>query len=170
MHERTKSFIIYSAKCVTGTLVVLTVSKMFSVLTYADTIWCLFSVLLVLSPEGTDSITLAFTRIKANLLGAAVGFLFITLFPHAANMWTLSLVIVITIGIGFVLKLDASLRPALVAVIIITMPQSSIPSLNTPVERVIAVIAGCFLGVGITYLFHFRQKHPQPVPKEEGNE
>ncbi len=62
------------------------------------------------------------------------------------------------VAIGYLLKLDVALRSALIADIIITMPKDTIPTLSTPIERVIAVIAGCVLGIGITYLFHFKER------------
>ncbi len=170
MSERLIDFLTYSAKCVTGTLIVLSVSKGFSSLTYSDTLWALFSVLLVLSPDGKDTVTLALTRIKANLLGAGVGFIFITLFPNDMNMWTISLVLFCTLGIGYLLKLDSTLRSALCAAIIITMPQHEVVSTTTPVARVISVIAGCLLGICITYVFHFKQRAVAGKPDDKPNE
>ena len=157
--ERIKDFLIYATKCAVGTIIILTLTSIINGLTYYDTIWCLLSMLLILSPDGMDSVTLAFNRIMANILGAGVGLMFITLLPQMMDMWILILVIITTLAIGYAFKLDASLRSALVAAIIITMPQDAIQSMNTPIERVIAVISGCFIGVAITYAFHFRKKN-----------
>lgn len=157
--ERIKDFLIYATKCAVGTIIILTLTSLIKGLTYHDTIWSLLSMLLILSPDGMDSVTLAFNRIMANILGAGVGLLFITLLPQMMDMWILILVIVTTLATGYALKLDASLRSALVAAIIITMPQDAVQSMSTPVERVIAVVAGCFIGVAITYAFHFRKKN-----------
>ena len=66
MTDRIKSLLIYAGKVATGTISVFTLSSLFQ---YADVGWCLISVMLVLSPDGRDSLTLAVTRIKANLVG-----------------------------------------------------------------------------------------------------
>lgn len=36
--------------------------------------WCLFSIILVLTPDRKDSINMALTRIKANVVGAVIGY------------------------------------------------------------------------------------------------
>ncbi len=170
MNDRLKSFITYSAKCITGAVIVLSVSHLFPKLTYADTIWCLFSVLLVLSPDGKDSISLAFNRIKANLMGATIGFVFITLFPHHITLWIISFALLVTLAAGYLLKWETAIRPALVAVVIIIMPQNAMPSVNTPIARVISVAVGCLLGIAITYVYHFRQNQNQVEKEEEQTE
>lgn len=157
--ERIKDFLIYATKCAVGAVIVLTLTNIIDGLSYHDTIWSLLSMLLILSPDGMDSVTLAFNRIMANILGAGVGLLFITLLPQMMDMWVLILVIITTLGVGYAFKLDASIRSALVAAIIITMPQDAVQSMTTPVERVIAVIAGCCIGIVITYAFHFKKKN-----------
>lgn len=156
--RRIKDFLVYAAKCAVGTLIILTVTGIIEGLTYHDTIWCLLSMLLILSPDGTDSLTLAFNRIMANILGGGVGLIFLTLMPQMMDIWVVILVITTTLAIGYVCKVDASIRSALVAAIIITMPQDAVQSFNTPIERLIAVFSGCFVGVLITIIFHFREK------------
>ncbi|MFX8362502.1 FUSC family protein, partial [Acinetobacter baumannii] len=81
-------FLIYAAKCVSGVLIVSTLSWL---LNYTEFAWCLISVILVLSPDGKDSVSLAFNRIKANLVGAGVGLLCLLFFT--SNMWSISLAV-----------------------------------------------------------------------------
>jgi len=80
-----KTLGVYIAKCVTGVLLSSLLSVFFS--QWIDYSWSLISVVLVLSPEGTDSVELALTRIKANLVGAAIGVLLLfTLIPAPWNI------------------------------------------------------------------------------------
>lgn len=151
MAERLRSLLIYAAKCVTGTLIVFILS---SLLHYDDIGWCLISVILVLSPDGKDSISLAFTRIKANIIGAAVGVL--CLFISPMNMWVLSLGLTITLSFCYLLRLDAGAKSALAATVIIMLHEKGQHVWDTALERVIAVLAGCILGLVITFIFHFK--------------
>jgi uncharacterized membrane protein YgaE (UPF0421/DUF939 family) len=153
MGERIKSLLIYAAKCVTGTIIVFIFS---SLLNYKDLGWCLISVILVLSPDGTDAVTLAFTRIKANTIGAGVGLLCLLISPM--NMWVLSLALIVTLIFCYLFKLDAGARSALAATIIIMLHEEGKHVWDTALERVIAVLGGCILGLLITFAFHFNLK------------
>ena len=153
MNERIKSLLTYSAKCVTGTLIVFILS---SLLNYKDLGWCLISVILVLSPDGKDSVPLAFTRIKANITGASVGVLCLLISP--TNMWVLSIALTVTLALCYLFKLDAGVRSALAATIIIMLHEEGKHIWDTALERVISVLAGCLLGLIITFAFHFRTK------------
>lgn len=82
MNDRVKTLLVYIAKCVLGVVIVYTVSTLINYKTFG---WALISVILVLSPNGEDSMTLAFTRIKANLVGASVGILCLLVSPN--NVW-----------------------------------------------------------------------------------
>jgi uncharacterized membrane protein YgaE (UPF0421/DUF939 family) len=153
MSERLKSFLIYAAKCATGALVVFIIS---SLINYTDIGWCLISVMLVLSADGKDSVSLAFTRIKANAVGVSMGVLF--LFIAATNMWVLSAALVATLGLCYVFKLDAGIRSALAATIIIMLHQEGRHIWDAALERIIAVLSGCVIALIITFIFHFKTK------------
>ncbi|MBC7384285.1 MAG: FUSC family protein [Bacteroidia bacterium] len=150
MTEKTGSLLIYASKCVTGTLIVFTLSYF---LNYHDVAWCLISVILVLAPDRKDSVILAFTRIKANLAGVSSGLVCLLLFP--VNMWIISLALTLTLSLCYLLKLDNAERSALAATIIIMLQVEGKQVWVTALERVIAVLAGCILGLLITYIFHF---------------
>ncbi len=153
MSERIKSLLTYAAKCVTATLIVFSLSSLFN---YKDIGWCLISVILVLSPDGKDSLSLAFTRIKANIVGASVGLL--CLLVSSNNMWILSIALAITLCFCYLFKFDTAMRSALAATIIIMLHEEGKHLWDTALERVIAVLAGCALGLLITFAFHFNIK------------
>lgn len=150
MSPRITSLIIYASKCVTGTLLVFFIS---SLIQYTDFGWCLISVILVLSPDGKDSVALAFTRIKANVVGAGVGIICLLISP--TNIWILCVAVSLVISLCYLFKLDAGARSALAATIIIMLHEEGRHVWDTALERVIAVLAGCLLGLVITFIFHF---------------
>jgi len=163
MTDRVKSWLIYAGKVAAGAISVFTLSSYFQ---YADVGWCLISVMLVLSPDGKDSLTLAVTRIKANLVGAGVGVGFLLI--AVPNMWLIAASLVVTLGICYLLKLDAGIRSALAATIIIMMHETGKHFWDTAFQRIIAVLAGCVLGLIITFVFHFKIKpEEKPVTTEQ---
>lgn len=114
--------------------------------------WCLISIILVIGPDQKDAISLAMARIKANLLGASIG---LTLFwIHPINLLMITIGIVIAIIVGQLLKLETATRTAVIAVLIITMHEPGQHFWDVVIERTIAVITGCLVGVVLTYLFH----------------
>lgn len=147
--QRIKRVLTYAAKCVTGVLVVLGLSWATN---YKDIIWVLISVMLVLSPDGSDAVTLAVTRIKANIVGGIVGFLLILIHPHLILMMCVA--VFITVVICNLLNLEAATRTALAATIIVMTHEAGTHVWDTAVERVLSVLAGCLLGLVITFIFH----------------
>jgi uncharacterized membrane protein YccC len=154
MSERLRSLLTYSGKCVTATLIVFMLSLLVN---YHDIGWCLISVILVLSPDGRDALSLAITRIKANLVGASVGLVCLLIAP--ANMLTVSIALFITLSLCYFFRFDAAVRSALAATIIIMLHEEGKHVWDTAIERVIAVLAGCILGLVITYVFHFKSRY-----------
>jgi uncharacterized membrane protein YccC len=147
--QRTKRVLVYAAKCVTGMLVVLGLSW---AVNYKDIIWVLISVMLVLSPDGSDAVTLAVTRIKANIVGGASGFLVILLHPNMILMMCSA--IFITVVLCNLFNLEAATRTALAATIIVMTHEAGQHVWDTALARVSAVFAGCLLGLLITFIFH----------------
>lgn len=153
---------IYAAKCVTGAVIVFVLS---SLLHFKDIAWCLISVILVLSPDGKDTIRLAFTRIKANVVGAGVGLLCLLISP--TNIWILSVALTVTLTLCYFFKLDAGARSALAATVIIMLHEEGRHVWDTALERVVAVLAGCALGLIITFVFHFDIRKPGEIIKTD---
>jgi len=151
LSDRIKSLIIYAAKCATGSLAIFSIA---SLINFTDLSWCLISVILVLSPDAKDSVALAVTRIKANIVGAGVGVLCMLIYQP--NMWMISLALVITLSLCYLFKLDAGIRSALAASIIIMLHQEGRHLWDAALERIVSVLAGCLLALIITFLFHFR--------------
>ena len=115
---------------------------------------CLISTLLVLSADGKDSVTLAMTRIKANVLGATVGVICLLFFP--ANGWLITSAI--TLSFCYLFKPDARICSAIAAPIIIMLHEEGKHVWDTAIERVIAVFVGCISALVITFIFHFKSK------------
>lgn len=144
-----KRLIIYIAKCVTGVLIAFALAKL---LHYNDYIWCLISIILVLSPDAKDALPQATNRIKANLIGAAAGSLMLLF--HPLLIIVVAGAVIITIVVCYFAKLENPTRSALAATIITTIHESGKHVWDTALERVIAVVAGCFIGLIITFTFH----------------
>lgn len=151
VEKRIKELLIYGAKCVCGAILVIFISGLFH---YREMGWPLFSVILVLSPDGEDAVQVALTRIKTNAIGASIGLLCLLIAP--ANMWTISLALFSTLCFCYYFKLEDSARTALAAAVIIMLHESGKHYWDNALQRVIAVFSGCMLGLLITYLFHFK--------------
>jgi len=162
MNINFKRLLIYMGKCVTGALLVYLIAWL---LDYNEYIWALISVMLVLSPDGTDAVSLAMSRIKANLVGAAAGLIMHTLHPPTVIMVCGG--IAITVAACTLLKLEASTRSALAAAIIVALHEAGRHIWDTALERVLGVLAGCLLGLLVTFIFHSRfTTHPAETPAQ----
>jgi uncharacterized membrane protein YgaE (UPF0421/DUF939 family) len=147
MDANTKNYLIYASKCVVGTILVFIFAS-----NYKNMSWSLISIMLVLSPEGVDAISLALNRIKANFIGAAVGLL--CLLIDSTNVWLLCLGLVVSLGICYFFQLENGARSSLAATIIVMLHEEGKHFWNTALDRVIAVVVGCLLGLVITFVFH----------------
>lgn len=160
-----KRLLVYMAKCVTAVLVAFLLAQLFH---YNDYIWGLISTILVLSPDGTDAFTLATGRIKANLIGAGAGLIMLLL--HPLTVVAVAGAIAITVIACYFAKLENPTRTALAASIIVTVHESGKHIWDVALERVIAVLAGCLLGLLITLIFHSRFiTRPAEAPVEQGD-
>jgi uncharacterized membrane protein YgaE (UPF0421/DUF939 family) len=159
-----KRLIVYVANCVTGVLIAFLLAQL---LIYSDYIWGLISVILVLSPDGNDALTLAMSRMKANLIGAAAGLVMLLLHPITVVM--VAGAVAITIVVCYFVKLENPTRSALAASIIVTLHETGKHIWDVALERVIAVVAGCLLGLIITYVYHSRFiTQPVEAPHSQG--
>ena len=149
MSERLQGLLIYIVKCTIGVLTVFSIS---SLIHYTNTGWSLISVLLVLSPEGKDAVKIALDRIKANVIGASCGLVCLLLGSSLALGITCA--VALTLCACHLLKLDTASRSALAAAVIIMLRPEGAHMWSTAIERVIAVFAGCLLGLLITFIFH----------------
>jgi uncharacterized membrane protein YgaE (UPF0421/DUF939 family) len=167
LSARNKTLAIYAAKCVTGILLCFPIFIFLN--QWVDYTWSLISVVLVLSPEGKDALSLALTRIKANFVGAGTGLLILLL--HIPSPWNLAAGAITSLFICDRLKLNAGARSTLAAMIIILLHQEGTfagPHLwDSALSRIVAVVSGCLLGLLITYIFHSIFKINVPVSVTE---
>jgi uncharacterized membrane protein YgaE (UPF0421/DUF939 family) len=120
------------------------------------------SAVLVTQPDLHASWKASLLRVIANLAGALGGavLLELTRQPLAA----MGLGIVLTGLICFLLKLDDALRPAFVAVIIVTLIGENNHWQNVA-NRVIAVIIGCLCALVVGFLFDKMSSLGRPATK-----
>lgn len=150
MDQKQIDFLLYVAKCLIGTIIGFLIYRAYP----EGGAWSLVSILLVLSPEGKDAVTLAEVRIKANLVGAGTGLLLFFIHPPALIMICLGVIIVLVIC--EFLKLQVATRSALASVIIICIHQSGQYFYQVALERAAGVIGGCLIALLITYLVHYK--------------
>lgn len=148
MTQRQRSLLLYIAECVAGTAIGFYIYSVYPTIGA----WCLISIILVLAPDRKDAMTLAKTRIKANLVGAAIGL--IIFFIHPVNLLMICIGITSSIIACELLKLQPATRSAAIAVLIITMHESGKHFWNVALERAGGVLAGCVIGMLITWSFH----------------
>lgn len=111
--------------------------------------WSLISVVLVMSPENDKK--LAYQRIEGNVLGSAIGL--VLFFIPLPTVLILCLGIGFTIFTGFLLKLNASVRTAVAANIIVLFQEKEAHNWHIALNRVGCVLVGCVVGFVIIVLF-----------------
>jgi uncharacterized membrane protein YgaE (UPF0421/DUF939 family) len=144
--------LLYIGKCITATVVVFILSM---ILHYPDYSWCLISAILVLTPESSEALPLALTRIKANFIGGSVSIICLLVPLPMQPMMIVAMVISI-LGCQY-FKLMTGSRAAIAAVIIIMLhgQEHQEPFFwITTFKRLAAVIIGCIIGLLVTMLFH----------------
>jgi len=149
LKTRYKSLSVYILKAIAAVLL----SYVASILVHwLDFAWCLISSVLVLSPEGTDAMPLALTRIKANLVGAFSGLLIlITALPVPYNMGAGAIV---SLFLCDLFKLNTGAKSTLAAMIIVLMHPEGVHVWDASLGRISSVIFGCVLGLIVTFVFH----------------
>ncbi|HEY2759838.1 MAG TPA: aromatic acid exporter family protein [Pirellulales bacterium] len=151
MYPDRKNLLLYVAKCITATVIVFLVARVFQ---DQDVIWPLVSAILVLSPDNQEALPLATARIKANVMASVVAL--VCLLPGPANLVTINIALALTIGLCSLFRLMDGSRSALAAVIIIMLHEPGKHLWDAAAERAGTVIAGCVLGLLITLAFHRR--------------
>jgi hypothetical protein len=110
--------------------------------------WALVSAVLVLQPGMDQSYATALVRVVANIIGASVGLLAAYVLGFGVGQ-VLAAVAIISL-ICEPLRLDLGLRSACVAAIIVILGSSERAQLvASGLERMVAVIAGCVLALGV---------------------
>jgi len=159
LKARYKSLSVYILKTMAAVLLSYFASMLVHWLDFA---WCLISSVLVLSPEGTDAMPLALTRIKANLVGAFSGLLILLVdIPVPYNMGAGA---VVSLFLCDLFKLNTGAKSTLAAMIIVLMHPEGAHVWDASLGRISSVIFGCLLGLIVTFVFHklFRIKTQVP--------
>jgi uncharacterized membrane protein YgaE (UPF0421/DUF939 family) len=159
---RYKSLFIYISKIAAA---VLLISWLAHFVPFMDYSWCLISSVLVLSPEGKDSVELALTRIKGNFVGASCGLIMLAL--QIESPYNIILATALSLIVCDQLKLNAGARSTLAAAVIVLLHQEGTHIWDGALGRVIAVIAGCIISLAITFLFHSIFKIEIPTVNSE---
>ncbi len=63
--------------------------------------------------------------------------------------------VVMTISIGISMRLTNATRSALASLVIVLMHEQQESSWNIAVERMLCVVAGCFIAIIVTYMIGF---------------
>lgn len=88
---------------------------------------------------------------KANVIGAIVGLL--AFFSHLPGAVSLCTAVVATVFVCYFFKLKTPSRSALAAVVIVLIQEEAENTARAATERMLCVIAGCVVGLAVTFLF-----------------
>jgi Predicted membrane protein len=139
------NFWIYVAKCLVGLTVCYLIDAF---LPGRRLYWSIISVLLVLSPDDSESRKLPFTRMKANIVGSVIGLgCFMLPIPSLAAMLT---GVVLTLVVCSFLSLGAGTRSALAALVIVLIQEYIDQEPVSAFQRMLSVLLGCLVGLGVT--------------------
>jgi uncharacterized membrane protein YgaE (UPF0421/DUF939 family) len=164
-YKRLAPYAPYIVKCLTGVAICY---FLFIEITQYPFYWAIISVVLAISADNSNQV--AYDRMKANLLGCGVG---IGLYPlHLPELVALCIGVGLTIVIGIGLKLTSPLRPALSALVIVTINEQR-AGRWVPVERVACVVAGCLVALLVSLLVNllvrrYSVKETAGLSKSEG--
>lgn len=136
---------MYTAKCVVGFIIGY---SLYTAIPQYEVYWTLLSILLVLTPEDKDAKRLAFERMKANLIGSVVALVLFLI--HKPNLTLIIIGVLAIIAICHVMNLLNVARTAMATLIIVLIYEQETTSWLGAVERLVCVVGGCLIGLGIT--------------------
>ncbi len=108
------------------------------------------SAVLVTQPNLHSSLQASFMRVVANLAGAFGGAALLILIRQP--IVAMAVGVLVTGLMCYLLKQDDALRPAFVAVVIVTLIGEN-SKWHSSLDRVVAVIAGCLCALAVGFLF-----------------
>jgi uncharacterized membrane protein YccC len=138
---------------------------------YHEISWAIISTMLVISPDSREAPHLALTRIKANIIGGLASLLFLLILPP--GLIAICLALSVTILFCYFIKVMPGSKSAVAAVIIIMLhgiDEGQAHFWEITLLRVASVIAGCVIGLLITYLFHWKIHFGKSGDGEESGE
>lgn len=158
-----QSLWLYIAKCCAG-VVIVHVLALFTA-EYINPVWCLLSILLILTPDSKEAVPLAVTRMKANVCGVIAAVAVLSF--GVTNTTTLCLAFAIAIVLCHLGEVMPGCRSAICAAAVILWhePGEHPHVWQASLSRLAAVSVGCLIGVGLTLLFHRNRekKHAEPT-------
>ncbi|KGE16093.1 FUSC family protein [Sphingobacterium deserti] len=109
--------------------------------------WSLLSIILVISPEETDSKRLSIERFKSNFVGSFVALLCIIV--NGNSLYMIVIGIIVTILVCRFFNIMNMARVAVVALLIIMVQPHQEELSYTPIFRFTSVAIGCLIGLTI---------------------
>ena len=125
------------------------------------------SAVLVTQPDLHSSFKASLMRVVANLAGAFGGAALLA--ATGQPVVAMAIGVLVTGLVCYLLKQDDALRPAFVAVIIVTLIGENSKWHNS-VDRVIAVVIGCVCALVVGFLFDKLSGVPKLLKKQDGGE
>ena len=148
MPSRHLEAVIFSAKAAVASV---SAALCYEFLTLPGTPWvAAVSAVLVTQPSLHSSFKASLLRVVANLAGAFGGAVLLALISQP--LVAMAIGVMVTGLVCYALKLDDALRPAFVAVIIVTLIGENSKWHNS-LDRVAAVIIGCACALIVGFLF-----------------
>ena|ERR1035441_1731844 len=145
----TFEFYEYVVKCLAGVTLGYLLLKAFP-LQSGQYYWLLISILLSITHDNNSKV--AVDRMRGNIVGSFVG-LFAFLLHNPPNLLTVCIGVALTIALCFYLDLIGVCRTALVGFIIVIIYEEAHSSWTGAIYRMISVVLGCLIGLGINYTF-----------------
>jgi|SRR5450756_726565 len=169
MPPRHVEAIIFSAKAAVATVVAVLCYKFFKLPGFP---WvAAVSAVLVTQPDLHASFKASFMRVIANLAGVLGGAALLAL--TGQPVVAMAIGVLLTGLICYILKQDDVLRPAFVAVIIVTLIGEN-DKWQASMDRVIGVVIGCACALGVGFLFdktsNFVSFQPKDGSKKSGQQ
>lgn len=158
-------FGLYLVKCLLGASACYGLYVLFPDIQFS---WSIVSVLLVLAPDFHDSVKLAVARMKANIIGAAIGLG--TFLVRTPDLWSLLVSVVSTIFVCTFLQLGAATRTALAAVVIVLIQEKEHNDWNLGLQRMVAVVAGSVVALLLTLAFRNFPKKSRSDDEKDASE
>jgi len=137
--------IIYAVRCIIGFIIGYTI---YVTLPDYEGYWTLLSILLVITPEDKDAKRLSIERMKANLIGSCVALILFLI--HRPNLFIILIGVMAIIVICYGFNLLNVARTAMATLIIVLIYEQETTSWLGAVERLVCVVTGCLIGLGIT--------------------
>ena len=155
--------LIYIIRCMIGFVIGY---LLYTRVTEFELFWSFLSIMLVISPEEKDSKRLSIERFKSNFIGSTVALLCIL--TYGDSFFVIMIGIVITILVCRFFNIMNMTRVAIVALLVIMIPNHGADLSYTPVLRSVSVGIGCLIGllivISTSYLVRLlRRKYDLPI-------